>query len=97
MFVPIVVRMFREYHMIPKEIKGIGFTPIEKEILERLCDGEPKTLKEMAVNEWQDESVVKQHIHYIRKKIDCSRFRIYSGYENGQLVYRLVMLLPCSS
>lgn len=84
--------------MIPKEIQGIGLTEIEKQIVKVMVDGEPKRLQELAVwgSKVSDEGM-KTHIHNIRKKINGSRYRIYSGYEDGQLIYRLVILLPCAS
>lgn len=78
---------------IPAEIVGLTYTNTERYIVEALSDGRPKTQQELGTWDSQvQELTVQVHICNIRKKINESRYRIYSGYENNKLVYRLVTL-----
>lgn len=79
---------------IPAEIVGIGFTNIERQILNHLSDGEAYTLTDLKVyDRLAEDRAIQFHLHNIRKKITISRFRLNSGYENNKLVYRLVVLM----
>lgn len=84
--------------VLPKEIRGIGLSPIESQVMRVLCDGEAHPTKDLMIWDSQaDENQLRFHIHRIRGKINGSRLRIHSGYEQGKLVYRLVMLLPSAT
>lgn len=81
--------------MLPKEIQGIRFTPIETQILNMLVSGEARKVKELLVwDDYADEGSLRVHLHSIKAKLVNSSYRIYSGRENNVLVYRLVSLLP---
>ena len=79
---------------IPHEIMGIKYTNIERNLMEKLSDGEPYTVDELKMHDPLAEDIAMQvHIHNIRKKIVLSHYRIHAGNENRRMVYRLVKIL----
>ncbi len=84
--------------MIPREIVGLAFTQTEREIMHVLGDGEAHSQEDLAAYDKHVEKVtITTHVFHMRKKLNVSRYRIYSGTENGKLVYRLTMLLPMAA
>lgn len=80
--------------MIPFEIVSLSFTPLERKLVEKLADGKAHTVEEMM--KWDEHSethALNVHIHRIRRKIEYSNYRVYSGTEKGKMIYRLVTVL----
>lgn len=83
--------------MIPVEIVGLQFRPVERRIVEKLCDGMPHSLDSLKDCLWDEEaevySTVQNHISLIRKRLAPSSYRICTEQLGGALCYRLTRLL----
>lgn len=81
---------------IPREIVGLDFDRVERNIMEALALGNPinvEGLSKCLYSQSDVENSVQKQVSKLRKKLVGTRYRISSGQENGELVYRLTVFL----
>lgn len=87
--------MIENSKTIPHELLGIKWSEIHYWMIKKMMDGSAYTLDDLkGYDKFAQYGTVQEHIRLIRRKMEHTIYRIYSGHEKKRLVYRLLKILP---
>lgn len=87
--------MIENSKTIPHELLGFKWSEIQYWIIKKIMDGSANTLDDLrGYDKYARDGTIQEHIRVIRRKLESSVYRVYSGHENKRLVFRLMKISP---